>query len=314
MSATVSRFVVFSKNPLAKTVLGVALAGLVARNAWAAPTEPIADQTADHKTAPESPKLSVFNDLPTALASIFAEAEKQAGKKPRLIAFGEYHQVKGKTHIRSSLKRFAQELWPTVQPLASDLVVETFIPEGNCGTQEKKVVGQVATTIKRPETTENELVTLLKQAKDGGVRPHILQVSCKDYQSVLDQNAQVDFVKMLKLVNDLLQKRISDVRQARKKAGVDKVVLSYGGAIHNDLYPQAELAEYTFGQALAQQFPGEYLEIDLYVPEFIQTDKQIPKQPWYPLFKKKQKPGQVVVVWRGPASCILLFPPSPPSQ
>lgn len=257
------------------------------------------------------PELTDYDSVPKALDAILQRAEKDAGQKPRVVAFGEYHQLKGKTHIPSALKRFTTELWASVQPLSSDLVLETFIPEGNCGKEEKKVVKDVATTTKRPEATESELVTLIKQAKAQGVQPHILQVSCKEYQSVLDEKGQVDYVKMLKLINDLLQKRISEVRTRRKKASVDKVVMAYGGALHNDLYPMAELAEYTFGQALDHEFPGEYLEIDLYVPEYIAADKQVLSQPWYPAYKKMQKPGKVVVVRRGPASFVLLFAPMP---
>lgn len=261
---------------------------------------------------PAPPEAHNYNSVTDALRAILEQAAHDAGKAPRVVAFGEYHQTKGKTHIRSAIKRFSEELWSTVAPGASDLVLETFIPEGNCGKEEKKVVADVDKTIKRPETTENELVTLIKQAKAQGIQPHILQVSCKDYDSVLDEKKQVDFVKMLKLVNDLLEQRITEVRNRRLKAGVDKTVMVYGGAIHNDLYPQKELAPYTFGQSLTKTFPGEYLEIDLYVPEFVESDAAQRSQPWFPLYKKAQKPGQVVVIRRGPASFVLLFPKTQP--
>lgn len=293
----------------------LALSGwLVASRAFAEvpPSAPESATEATQAAAADKPELHSYDSATAALRAILERAESDAGKPPRVVAFGEYHQVKGKTHIRSAIKRFAEELWSTVQPGASDLVLETFIPEGNCGKEEKKVVADVDKTIKRPETTENELVTLIKQAKAQGVQPHILQVSCKDYESVLNEKKQVDFVKMLKLVNDLLEQRITEVRTRRLKAGVDKTVMVYGGAIHNDLYPQKELAPYTFGQSLTKTFPGQYLEIDLYVPEFVETDAAQRGQPWLPLYKKAQKPGQVVVIRRGPASFILLFPKGQP--
>ncbi len=294
-----------------KRYAALALASLLhlAVPAEAAPSK-AAGAKADPASQGEPPEITHHRDSRAALAAILERAERDGGKKPRLIAFGEYHQLKGRTHIRSALTRFSDELWSTVQPFASDLVMETFIPEGNCGKEEKKVIKDVETTTKRPETTENELVKLVKQAKAQGVQPHILQVSCKDYQSVLDENSQVDYVKMLKLINDLLQKRIAEVRTRRQKAGIDKVVLAYGGALHNDLYPTAELAEYTFGQALTREFPGQYLEIDLYVPEYIASDKQILTQRWYPLYQKARKPTGVVVVRRGPGSFILVFEPT----
>ncbi len=304
---------------LAQTLaLSVCFASSLAAADSTKPSPPEAAKPTDpERSAPpiaDKPELSVHGSTTEALSAILDRAKQDAGKQPHLVAFGEYHQLKGKTHIRSALKRFAEELWPSMQPGASDLVLETFVPEGNCGKEETKVVKDVDKTIKRPETTENELVTLIKQAKAQGVQPHILQVSCKDYESVLDEKAQVDYVKMLKLINDLLEKRIAEVRNRRIKAGVDKTVMVYGGALHNDLYPQQELAPYTFGQSLTQSFPGEYLEVDLYVPEFIEADKSIRSQPWYPLYKKAQKPGQIIVVRRGAGSFILLFSPTQSAQ
>lgn len=285
-----------------------------ARAESAKPAAPDEKSAKPPQAALAAPELTLHDSVTAALSAIFERAQQDSGKKPHLVAFGEYHQTKGKTQIKSALKRFAEELWPTVQPGSSDLILETFVTEGNCGKEEKKVVKDVEKTTKRPETTENELVTLIKQAKAQGIQPHILQVSCKDYQSVLDEKAQVDYVKMLKLIGDLLQKRMTEVRLRRQKAGIDKMVMVYGGALHNDLYPQKELADFAFGQSLTEAFPGEYLEVDLYVPEFIETDKTVRAQPWFPLYKKAQKPGQPVVVRRGPGSFILLFAPSGSNQ
>jgi hypothetical protein len=129
-----------------------------------------ANTSVSPKKEDEKPEITTYPDVSSALSAVLERAEKDAGKKPRLVAFGEYHQLKGKTHIRSALKRFTDDLFPLVKSLASDLVLETFIPEGNCGKQEKQVVKDVETTTKRPETTESELVTLIKQAKAQGVK------------------------------------------------------------------------------------------------------------------------------------------------
>ena len=80
----------------------------------AKPTDP-------ERSAPpiaDKPELSVHGRTTEALSAILDRAKQDAGKQPHLVAFGEYHQLKGKTHIRSALKRFAEELWPHSPPVA----------------------------------------------------------------------------------------------------------------------------------------------------------------------------------------------------
>lgn len=256
------------------------------------------------------PEVTAYGSPVEALRAVLERARKDAGEQPpRIVAFGEYHQTTGKTQIRSALKRFTEQLLAVIQGETSDLVIETFLTEGNCGKKEEAVVQDVAKTTQRPQTTESELVTLIKQAKSQGVQPHILQVSCKQYESVLGTDGGVDYEKMLRLLADLLRERFTTLRERRLKAGVDKMVAVYGGALHNDLYPsQKELLPFTFGPAAARAFPGRYLEVDLYVPEFIAGDQNVAKEPWFPRSQKLMRPGKTVVVRRGPSSFILLFP------
>ncbi|MFO0577723.1 MAG: hypothetical protein U1A78_27265 [Polyangia bacterium] len=262
--------------------------------------------------ADAQPEVSVHGSPAEALRAVLERARKDAADQPpRIVAFGEYHQTTGKTQIKSALKRFTEQLLPILQPETSDLVIETFLTEGNCGKKEEAVVKDVEKTTKRPQTTESELVTLIKQAKAGGVQPHILQVSCKQYESVLGSDGSVDYEKMLRLLADLLRERFTTLRERRVKAGVDKIVAVYGGALHNDLYPsQKELLPFTFGPAAARGFPGRYLEVDLYVPEFIAGDQNVSKEPWFPRYSKQARAGKTILVRRGPASFVILFPQS----
>ena len=204
--------------------------------------------------------------------------------------------------------------WARIQPQTSDLILETWVTAGGCGKEEKKVVADVATTTKRPVTTENELVTLIKQARGSGVQPHILELSCGEYQGLLGKDGAVDYEKMLKLLGDLLAKKIAQVKLRREAAGIRKIVAVYGGALHNDLYPTAEFRPYSFGPSTAIAFPGQYLEVDLYVPEFIAKDEALAKEPWFPKYVQatragmKESAGKTWVVRRGKGSFILLFP------
>jgi hypothetical protein len=229
-------------------------------------------------------------------------------------------------------------------------------------------VAKVEKTTERPQNTENELVTLVKQAKAAGVQPHILRLSCDDYKSMLGADGQVDFEKLLGLLTTLLHKKIAGIATARSAAANqaggaaekdaaaspaaapaataapataptgsaasppgaappgappaspatsttpvvpvagDRLILVYGGGLHNDLLPRTELAAYTFGPQVRDEQAGRYLEVDLYVPEYIERDPNMNKEPWFQLYKKRVRPGQTVVIRRMQGSYIIVFP------
>jgi hypothetical protein len=242
------------------------------------------------------PEVKLFDDAASALRTIVAA-------HPRVIGFGEYHQKIGAVPLASSLKRFTDELLPVVAPDSADIVVETWVNEGNCGESEKEVVKDVAKTTERPVTTESEVVTMIKKAKAGGIQPHILTMTCAEYQSLQGKDG-VDYARMLELIASHLQEGIE---KALPHAGDGKMVLSYGGALHNDLFPLEELKGYAFGQALQKETKGRYLEVDLYVPEWIEKDELITKEAWYPHYKKQAKAGKVALVKKGAGSYAIVF-------
>ena len=49
-----------------------------------------------------------------------------------------------------------------------------------------------------------------------------------------------------------------------------------------------------------------FVEVDLYVPELIQGDRELAKQPWFPLIGKAT-PKQVLLIERGGGSYILVL-------
>jgi hypothetical protein len=249
-----------------------------------------------------------------------AEALRQVLAIPaRVIAFGEYHQTTETTEIRSSLARFTDELLPQVAKLATDLVVETWVADGRCGKQEDKVVEEVQTTTERPPATENEIVTLLKRTQAAGVAPHILMMSCKDYASVTSKDGDTDFVKMLTLTRQRLQSEVSRWLGAPEPVASKgaRMVAVYGGALHNDLYPAPSHRFFAFGRALFAKTKGQYLEVDLFVPEYILTDKGMVAEPWFASFKDSVKAGDALLIRRSERSHIIVFPltarPAPPS-
>jgi len=232
-------------------------------------------------------------------------------KKPRVVAFGEYHEIQGQVSggakVPSAVKRFGDEMLASLAADSSDLVLETWVTEGKCGETETKAVAKVEESIKRPETTEDELVTLLKRAKSAGVQPHILTLSCAEYQDIQPKDGEIDYVKLLGVVTAQLKNGID---AALDKAPKRKTVVVYGGALHNDLFPKKELAQFSFAKAVKKLVGGRYLEVDLYVPEYVEKDKEIAAQPWFHAWRKQQAahPGQPALVERGASSYIVIFP------
>jgi len=117
-------------------------------------------------------------------------------------------------------------------------------------------------------------------------------------------SGRLDFDRLLRLTRDQLE---TQIRTALQRSG-SRLVVSYGGALHNDLQPSADLAPYAFGEAVAHAVDGKYLEIDLYVPEYIEKDPAIRREPWYERYRRAYRPKLIIVIQRGPGSYALVFP------
>ena len=251
--------------------------------------------------AQERPAVTHFATAAQALAQVLATPAQ-------VVAIGEYHQTMVTTKIPSSLLRFTDELLPLVARQATDLVVETWVTDGGCGKQETKVVEEVQTTIERPPETENEIVTLLKRAKAAGIAPHILTMSCKDYRQVTGKDGETDFAKMLSLTRERLQGAVGRWLAAPGSGKGARTVAVYGGALHNDLYPAPGDRPFAFGRSLFAKTKGQYLEVDLFVPEYILGDKHMAAEPWFVAFKAGIQAGDTLLIRRSPRSYIIVFP------
>jgi hypothetical protein len=253
--------------------------------------------TPPSEALPATPTARVY---PTAAAALKAVL----GSQPRVLAVGEYHQTTATARIPSALRRFTRELLPSLREAgATHLIVETWMTTGECGETEKNAVAQVEKATGRPAQTESEVVTLLRRAKEAGIQPGILEVACKDYQA-MTAGQQVDFDRLLRLTRDQLETQLR-AALARKES---RLVVSYGGALHNDLHPTGELAPYAFGPAIASAVAGGYVELDLYVPELVEKNATIRAQPWFAAYRRAYRPGRVTLVRLGDRSFALVFP------
>jgi hypothetical protein len=231
-------------------------------------------------------------------------------RRPAVIGVGELHQKTGSKPVRSAISRFSGKMLDTLAKRgATDLVVETWITEGRCGKQEKQVARKVEQTTERPPETENEVIRLLRRAKGLGIRPHILTVGCREYAKLLDaeRGGKLNLEKLLDLITrHLKQKTLQVLRAPRRPADKKPLVAVYGGALHNDLFPLEDLEMFSFGAALQEATRGRYLELDLYVPEYVEADAQLKKKPWYPLLATQPR-NKVLLVERGGSSYLLVL-------
>lgn len=243
-----------------------------------------------------SPNCFVFATPEDAFRHVLAQ-------KPRVLGVGEAHAQKGSEAIASSTKRFTESLLPLLAAQTSDVVVELWAPDPSCMKQVRAVASaQKVVTEVQAETNQNEYVTLGTKAKAAGVTPWLLQPTCDDFAMLTDAGAG-DIGAMLGLVKRLTQQRVT--KQLEKNPG--KLVVAYGGALHNDLAPPEATKEYSFGPELDRLTDGRYVELDLIVPEYVKATPAWEKLPWYAAFKSEPHDRTRVFVL-GKQSFVLVFP------
>jgi hypothetical protein len=226
-------------------------------------------------------------------------------EKPRVLALGESHAQKGSEAIASCTKRFTEQLLPLLAGRASDLVVELWVADGQCGKVETQVAQQQKpVTQNQAAGNQNEFVTLGTRAKELGIRPLPLRPSCEEYERIAKAGPG-DVSEMLMMIARHTE---ADVRRllGQGPSGADaKMIVAYGGAMHNDLYPSEERKAWSFGPELSAATSGKYVELDLVVPELIGESDT-----WYPHFDKNAHPTETTLFRPRPGSYVLIFPRS----
>lgn len=225
---------------------------------------------------------------------------------PQILAIGEAHAQKG-TEVASTTKRFTDTLLPIVAPRASDVVVELWAPDPKCQKEVTAVASaQKPVTTTQASTNQNEYVTLGTRSKELGMTPWLLRPTCDDFTTLA--NAGEDAVgKMLGLVKRLTQQKLVQLWERAKGQAGDagaskpKMVLAYGGAMHNDLFPAPETKEWSFGPELATATTDGYVELDLIVPELVKDTATWQKLPWYAPHKADPGPKDRATLYRNGA-------------
>lgn len=237
-----------------------------------------------------------------------AAFERVLQSAPSVLAVGEYHEVTGGPKVKSAIHRFTQLMLPAVSGKATSLIVETWMTNGRCGEVEKATVAEVKKVTKRPETTEDEITTLLDQSYALGIANHILLLDCDEYRSMLDKAGKLDAEKSLLLVRRKVEEKALEVREKKEGGLPGKMLILYGGAVHNDVKPLEDWEPYSFGPSLSKAIGGGYLELDLVVPEFASGDEDLLKESWFAPALKMAGTRLTVLVSPQPDVYIVIFP------
>lgn len=247
-----------------------------------------------------------FDKLEDAFATVLDEG-------PKVVAVGEAHAPKGAT-VPSSTKRFTDEVLPGLAGKASDILVELMQPPTGCqkATAEVRQKQEVVTQ-KQAQTDQNEYVTLGTKARALGVVPDLLRPTCDDLAAIADAGEPI--AASLGLIKRLTVSKVKLLvdRNGKTEADAKKIVFTYGGALHNDLAPQRELADYAFGTELSAYTMGKYAEVDFFVPEFIVDNDNWKKLEWYETYKKLPHTTKVVMFRPRARGYVILASAPPPS-
>lgn len=264
------------------------------------PSKPAAPATPTTPARPARtlPPHTEYADLAAALAAtIPADA--------RVIGFGELHARVDRAQVPSALSAFTAAL-PSFGDKVSDLVVETWIVDPACGSKAATATKKIETEVKRPAATKSEVALLADAAKAAGIQPHAMTLACKDYDTLAPKNGAPDPVAMLTLTTkELTRIATSAVIHRDKTKHPRRWIALYGGALHNDRFPDKAVAEWSYATTVDQATANHYVEIDLIVPEFAEPDPASQQAPWFPLVAR----ASTFSVWkRGERSFVIVFP------
>lgn len=230
--------------------------------------------------------------------------------KPAIVAFGESHALKGTEGVKSTTARFTDELLPLFRDRASALVLELWAPDPKCNKEKVADVAQKqkVVTEKQAGSNQNEFVKLGEKSRSVGVVPFLLKPTCDDYDKVRSAGDDAVLAMLDVVTRNMKDKAVTLFHETEKKAP-GKMLLTYGGALHNDVAPRKDREAWSFAADLDKLAPGRFVEVDLVVPEFIKDTPAWTSLPWFSAYDRGQA-RRVVLITVGPRSFVLLFAPS----
>jgi hypothetical protein len=229
-------------------------------------------------------------------------------RKPLVIGVGEGHAQKGTEAIASATRRFTESLLPLLAGRASDIVIELWMPDPKCEKKVEEVRRQQEPVVReQAKTNKSEMVILAEEAKKIGIVPWPLRPTCEEYDAVSAAGDQA-VAMMLDLTAKMASRTIEACLRRNAKNGIDKIVVSYGGAMHNDLVPAEGREAWTFAPRISALTNGRYVELDLFVPESIRDTPSWQRLAWFLHFDRTRAHAESTVFQPGENSYVVIFP------
>jgi hypothetical protein len=224
---------------------------------------------------------------------------------PRVLAVGEAHAQQGAAGIRSSTRRFAEQLLPALSGRSKHIVIELLVANCKAPTVTGVSKAQAPVTEHQARSNQSEFLTLGKYAQRLGIEPQALTPTCSEYDSVIA--AGEDGVsRLLTMVADRTSQAVSALLARPDAAG--NVILTYGGALHNDVLPRPGQEAWSFGPQLSAASQGHYVELDLIVPEFVKDSEAWRNLAWFPAFDREHLSSETLLYHPSASSFALIFP------
>jgi hypothetical protein len=228
-------------------------------------------------------------------------------RRPRVLAVGEAHAQAGTPGIPSSTRRFAEQLLPLLAGRSKHIVIELLV--ANCKQQTVTGVAktQAPVTEHQAQSNQSEFLTLGKFAQRLGIEPQALTPTCAEYESVLAAGED-GVAHLLSLVAEQTERSVAALLAKPGPAPEEQIVLTYGGALHNDAHPRVGQESWSFGPQLIEASHGHYIELDLIVPEFVKDSQAWRNLPWFLAFDREHLTGEALLYEPTPGSFTLIFP------
>lgn len=225
-----------------------------------------------------------------------------------MLGLGEAHTPAGNEPLITTAARFSEQLLPVLAENASHLIVELLAPNPACREAARPLErAQKPVTEPQAPSNQNDYVALGVRARALGIEPFLLTPSCQEFQAIAA--AGEDAVpQTLATIADITTRMAKGALVRNHKAGSSRVVLAYGGALHNDLSPSPTRASFRYGDALQAFTGGRYVALDLIVRELIKDNEAWRALPWYTELDRQLHPESFLLLQPAPHSYVLFFP------
>jgi hypothetical protein len=268
-----------------------------------APAQPPAPEAPEHRPSAPRP-CGGFGCL--AFETPQAAFEYVLESRPRVLAIGEAHAQQATAGIHSSTRRFAEQFLPLLSGKSRHIVIELLVAHCKQQTVQAVSEAQAPVTEHQASSNQSEFLALGKVAQRLGIEPEALSPDCAEYDAAVAGPREDSVAGLLTLIAK--QTRQSVLKLLGEPARAGDVILTYGGALHNDLSPREGQEAWSFGPDLARATEGHYVELDLIVPEYVKDSEAWRNLPWFSAFDRERLPTETRLYRPAPSSFALIFP------